>query len=659
MQRIYHLFRQRKKTAILSGIILCGGILSVQTLSADTAQVRYVLEAVEQGTLTTSVSGTGQVQGEAEIEVKLEVSGEVTQLVAKNGQQVEEGDIIAVLDAKDAQKTVRDARISLESAQIAYEKLIADPDTLSLLQAKNALAQAQRTLSDLENSPNSEELDDAQDEIDNAQRALEQAERNLIKIQTSAEQNLESASENGYNAVAEAFADITNLLTDLSDFIGTQESEEKYISYYNLMADSSYSEDVLNDYETAQDSYDIAWSAFQNSSRDSSTQEKVEVITLTLQVAEDVSDALNSAQILLNQIEDYGYENFAIVDHIDEMMITIPSDVATINSIITSLQSSANTIEETNLTAPNSIVDAKDTVEEATISLVVAQENYNDVIDGTDEDEIVQARETVAEREQQLADLTEETDRLDVRLQELSLESARNKYNDAYEELAKYTIRAPISGTLASVNLHVGETASSGSMLAVVVADRFTAQITLNEVDVAKVMIDNHVTLTFDAIEDLTMTGKVLRIDTIGTVSQGVVSYNILITLDTEDQRVLSGMSANISIITNIRQNVVVVSSSAVKLFGDSSYVEVLDGVTEMGGTQGITSDTPPRQVTVEVGLSNDTQTEIISGLYSGEYVVTRMVTDTTTSTPASSTPSLLNSSGRPSGGFSGSLPPR
>src|SRR3989339_678686 len=641
MQRIYQFLRQRKKTAILAGILLLGGgILIVRAFSTDTAQARYVLEVAEKGTLTTNVSGTGQVQGEAEIEVKPEVSGKVVQLVAKNGQQLEEGDIIAVLDAKDAQKSVRDARISLESAQIAYEKLMADPDTLSLLQAENALAQAERSLSDLENSPTDDELDDAQDEIDNAQRSLEQAERNLTKIQTSAEQDLESASENGYNAVAEAFADITSLMTDLSDFIGTEQSEEEYIGYYNLMASSSYSDDVLSDYETAQSSYDNTWFVFQNSSRDSGTDDKTEVITLTLQVAEDISDTLNSAQILLNRIEDNGYESSAIADHINEMMTAIPADVVATNGIISSLQSSANTIEETDLSAPNSIADAEDTVEEAEISLVTAQENYEDVADGADEDEIAEAKETVAEREQQLADLSVDTDSLDVRSQELSLESAQNKYNDALEDLAEYTVRAPISGTLASVSLHVGETESSGSALAIVVADQFTAQMTLNEVDVAKVSIDDRVTLTFDAIEDLTTTGRIVQIDTIGTVSQGVVSYNVLIALDTEDERVLSGMSTNISIITNIRQNVVVISNSAVKSSGDSFYVEVFDGVMETAEMQGVTSNTPPRQVTVEVGLSSDTQTEIVSGLNAGEYVITRTVTNTTTSTSVSSAPS-------------------
>ena len=656
MQRIYQFFIQRKKTAVFLGILLLGGgVLLFRAFSTSTSQTRYVLEVAEQGMLTTSVSGTGQVQGEAEIEVKPEVSGKVTKLVGESGQHVEEGDVIAVLDAKDAQKSVRDARISLESAQIAYDKLTADPDALSLLQAENALAQAQRTLSDLENSPTSSDLSDAQNEVDNAERSLEQAERNLTKVQTSAGQDLESASEDGYNAVTEAFADITSLMTDLSDLIGTEQSEEEYISYYNLMISSSYSDDVLSDYQTAQDSYNDAWSAFQNSNRDSGTEEKSTVITLTLQAAKDISTTLNSAQILLNRVDDHGYQNSTIADHIDEMMTTIPADVTRANSIISSLQSTANTIAETDLSAPNSISDAEDSVQEAKNALATAQENYSDVLDGADADEIAKAKETVAEREQQLADLNVDTNSLDVRSQELSLESARNKYNDALEDLAKYTVRAPISGTLASVNLHVGEAASSASALAVVVAEQFTAQMTLNEVDVAKVALGDRATLAFDAIEGLTMTGKIIQIDTIGTVSQGVVSYNVLIGLDTVDERVLSGMSANISIITDVRQDVVIVSSSAVKSSGSASYVEVLDGVTETGGLQGVTSNTAPRHVTVEVGLSNDTQSEIVSGLNAGEYVVTRTITDSTTS--ASSTSSLLGGGGSRSGGFGGSFP--
>ena len=55
------------------------------------------------------------------------------------------------------------------------------------------------------------------------------------------------------------------------------------------------------------------------------------------------------------------------------------------------------------------------------------------------------------------------------------------------------------------------------------------------------------------------------QIDAIGTVSQGVVSYNVQITFDTQDSRIKPGMSASVNIITNTQQNVLTVPNSAVK----------------------------------------------------------------------------------------------
>ncbi|MDD5433706.1 MAG: hypothetical protein PHE77_03610, partial [Candidatus Pacebacteria bacterium] len=60
------------------------------------------------------------------------------------------------------------------------------------------------------------------------------------------------------------------------------------------------------------------------------------------------------------------------------------------------------------------------------------------------------------------------------------------------------------------------------------------AEISLNEVDVAKVKIGQRAIITFDAIDELEITGKVEDVDTIGTVSQGVVSYNVKIIFDTQ-----------------------------------------------------------------------------------------------------------------------------
>ena len=105
----------------------------------------------------------------------------------------------------------------------------------------------------------------------------------------------------------------------------------------------------------------------------------------------------------------------------------------------------------------------------------------------------------------------------------------------------------------------------------------------------AKVKVGQKVTLTFDAIEDLSITGEVAEIDTLGTVSQGVVNYAVKIVFDTQDERVKSGMSVSAAIITDVKQDVLLVPNAAVKS-NDEQYVEVLE-------------NNIPRNQTVETGL--------------------------------------------------------
>ena len=114
--------------------------------------------------------------------------------------------------------------------------------------------------------------------------------------------------------------------------------------------------------------------------------------------------------------------------------------------------------------------------------------------------------------------------------------------------------------------------------------------------------------------------------DTIGTVSQGVVTYNVVVAFDTQDARVKLGMSATVSIITEVKQNVLLVSSSAVKSSGDVYYVEKFVG----SDATNITAD-QLEKTQVEVGSTNDTDTEIVSGLTEGDKVLLRTISSTTT----------------------------
>ena len=142
--------------------------------------------------------------------------------------------------------------------------------------------------------------------------------------------------------------------------------------------------------------------------------------------------------------------------------------------------------------------------------------------------------------------------------------------------LSNYYIYAPFDGTLGKITAQVGQQAGSGTAIATIVTTQDICTIPLNEVDAAKVQPKQQVVLTFNALPDLTVAGDVATIDPIGTITSGVVTYNVQIDFATQDARVKPGMSINANIITNAAQNVLVVPNAAIKTQGNIKYVQVL-----------------------------------------------------------------------------------
>lgn len=221
-----------------------------------------------------------------------------------------------------------------------------------------------------------------------------------------------------------------------------------------------------------------------------------------------------------------------------------------------------------------------------------------------------------------------------------SYSAALASYNNQLTTSAKRTVVAPISGTVNAVNIKNGDdlsrlSSSSNSSAPIIIGDLSTlkAQVQVNEVDISNVSIGQKAMMTFSGIDGLTATGKVEKMDSLGTLTSGVVDYNVTIGFDSLDPRIRPEMSVSAAIITGVKQDVILVPNSAVKSQNGTSYVQVLSGQT-------------PQSVTVETGLSDNTQTEIVSGINVGDNVVTQTITSSASTTSTSSTTSAAKSSG-------------
>ena len=252
-----------------------------------------------------------------------------------------------------------------------------------------------------------------------------------------------------------------------------------------------------------------------------------------------------------------------------------------------------------------------------------------------------------------------------------SLEIAKQKYNTAdtaisaskaqlssawysYQQ-ASSTIYAPSNGILSNFALTAGmslanlssTTSSSGSNTDATQSvgiitnpkNQVTASVSLTEIDVTKVEAGQKVTLTMDAFPDKTFTGQVLAINTNGQSSSGVTSYPTIIVFDTSLPTMYPNMSVSANIIIDSKSDILAIPSASIKTTNGVSTVKILK--------DGQSSD-----ATVETGISDTTNTEIISGLSEGDTVITS--TSTAKTTTKTSTTSVFGGAGGMGGGMGG-----
>lgn len=516
--------RHKIFSAFVAVAVLWSGWYAYGKFNSASAETRYVLEAVQRGTLVASVSGSGQVSASNQFDVKPKVSGNVVSVGVKEGQKVSAGTLLIQLDSTDARKAVRDAESNLDAARLSLEKLKLSSTNIDKL------------------------VEDAFAEISNAFLDFPGVISTIQEVLASETLNPKSQSNSDF----------------YKDFVGQKDDA-------NFQKVSLFVNSALSDYSTARSDYDDAFILYKNTDRYASQTTIETLLANAITSAKSISQALKSQQNLLDFLVDYASTNSKKLPAlISTYKDALKTNIGLINGDLSNLTSINNSIQNSPL---------------------------------------------------------------DIRSQQISITQKENSLNDAKENLSNYDIHAPFDGIVAKLNVKQGDSASGGTAVVTMINLQKIAEISLNEVDVSKIKINQKTTLTFDAIPDLTITGKVVQIDTIGSIAQGVVTYSIKIAFDTEDSRVRPGMSVSAAIITDTKQDVLLVPNAAVKPQGGAYYVEILDtaqvGSSSLGvaTTQGIVSKIQPRRQSVEIGLLNDSATEITGGLAEGDFVVVRTVT--------------------------------
>ena len=546
--------------------------------------------------MTVTVTGSGQVSTLSKVEIKpsftgqTQTLGQIVSVKVKNGDYVKAGDVIAILDGKNALQTYTQAKASLVSAQASYDRTIKGLTDEELLSLNNSM--------------------------ENQEISLENTRQNiLIKL------------KNTYTSVSNSVYLNTDSLFENPMTVNARLSTDG-IQFQNLTL-----KDQVNLERVKIGEILSKWKSDLS----------------TLSTSSDLSAAIQTSISRLNTIRNY----------FDDMT-TLYNSYVLINTDSTTGASLANT-------GKNSGSSARSSADSLISDLTSTLQSYNSAVIS-----LRQSKESYALK---VAPVSEN----DLASAESQLATAKSNLQTAAEAYASRIITASFDGQVGGLDAVVGQSVSSNDSIGTLITSEKVVNLSLNEVDAAKINENDKVVLTFDSLSNVSVKGHVSYLDPLGTVNNGVVSYSVQIALDEQNTQIKTGMTASAVITTTSHSDTLIIPTSAITTKSGKKTVlvaksglntnEQLPDVNQnstssiqrkTSSTTNVTSTTNKKSKTVmanvtdvevsvveiAVGLSNDTNTEVLSGLEEGDYIVTKTINSVVSTTKSSAASATTNSRG-------------
>jgi len=255
-------------------------------------------------------------------------------------------------------------------------------------------------------------------------------------------------------------------------------------------------------------------------------------------------------------------------------------------------------------------------LQSAQYNLQVAQAAYNLAVAGVSDSSVESARAQVLN-----AQVTVDKQPLQIQQLEAALSQAQLQLESARRTLEGMTLVAPVGETVTALNIKAGEMAAGGTAMVLSNLTTLVVDINLDETDVVSASVGQEAIVTVDALSNAQITGTVASIAPVAQVQSGVVLYPVRVRLSPTDLPVRAGMTADAQIVTASRENVLIVPLRAIQSANGQSFV-----LRQVAGGQGGPSGGPGtvsgfERVPVTLGLTNDTDVEITSGLSEGDVV--------------------------------------
>jgi HlyD family secretion protein len=314
---------------------------------------------------------------------------------------------------------------------------------------------------------------------------------------TNAQDDLKTEYTSAFNSLTTTYLDEPNAVTGLHDILygydfSSNNSQWNVDALPNLFANNdsnqkakTFATSAKTDYTTGRALYDPAILAYKAISRTSSNETIEKTLQQTIDSTTQLAQTAQSELNFLAEVNDLAQaNNVKLSSTFTTLQTNARSYLSTINSNLTSL-----------IAEKKALASAKQ---------LVTTDQQNITLD-------------------QVGNTTG-SNPISLQISANNIAKLKQDIENQQANLADYTIVAPFAGVLSTVSAKVGDSAGSAAV-ATILSNQSIAELSLNEVDAAKVVVGQKATLTFVAIDSLILTGTVAEVDTAGTVSSGVVSY--------------------------------------------------------------------------------------------------------------------------------------
>ncbi|MDD5731398.1 MAG: efflux RND transporter periplasmic adaptor subunit [Patescibacteria group bacterium] len=562
--------KKRKKLVVLSTlalviILLIGG----KIVSAKNQKPNFEYFIVTKGNVEQEVTATGKVKPAEGLDYAFEMGGKVASVKVKVGDKVKSGQTLALLKNNDMSSSVAQASAGVDSARSA------------VAQYEAGVASQKARLEELKKGARPEELAMAQLQLDNAKQALESTKSKVVTDTTQ-------ALVDGANSASSAISSGLNTL--------------------NVITDIQYAHFVAYDQES-----------------NALTESKVAAVNSLVggvdggrwifQYINDMKGGARGSVITAQNNPTEANVVKALSDTSSALMkISQTLDAIPFNS------ASLSASEKAGITTERSMINSQ-------ISLISNKISSLNSLASTNQNLINNAQNAVSLAEQELnlkkAGATTEAVQIQeaaVKQAEASLASAQAQVRSAQASLglasaqySKSIITSTVNGVVTKVEIKVGEMAgATAPAISVMTEAKFGVEANIPEADISKIKIDNSAEITLDAYgSDVKFEAKVVRIDPAETVIDGVSTYKTSFEFIKEDERVKSGMTANITVKSGSREGALVIPQR---------YIIKKNGISNVLITE---DQKTTKELRVETGLvGSDGNVEVIFGVMEGERII-------------------------------------